>query len=361
MDYEIIYQNKIGTNKTQIGSNLDLLKKTIDPKQAYLFSDYLDVPTSIQLYQNKIYIADKYKRHILVQSYRGDEPTNWIIPAKGKGYEFVVPFQIILNKYGEIYVLAQSTTNTNEDSHKLYLVYKFSIDGQFLYTIGEDGNNGKPFAYPMRMSVDLFNNIYLYFKTYNKKETADWLVRRYSPSGELNFEFNTRYLSLSNQIANETFSGRVSDVFNLKNDERLLLYSDFSITSRDKKTLKTPDKFYKSLDVYSLLQNSITRTLFQSTTEIDAILGITWNDDIVFYSYAPSFKGIHFTFLPLNLDQEKQKELERQNYYSAPLSQYLLNAGTYLANNGELYSIVVKENKFYLLIHWIKKHGKQSD
>ncbi len=361
MDYEIIYHNTLGTNKTQIGSNLSLMTN-IDPKKSYLISDYLDVPASIQLFRNQIYIADKYNKRILVQSYQGDNPTNWIISAKGSGYEFLIPFQIILNKYGEIYVLAQSVKSTNSSQYNLYKVYKFSIDGHFLYTLGEDGVGGHPFEYPIRMDIDLFNNLYLYFKTYDSDnaETADWLVRRYSPSGELNFEFNTRYLSLSNQIGNETYSGRVSDIFNLKNDERLLLYSDFSISARDKKTLESPDKFYKSLDVYSLLQNSITRNLFQSSQEIDAILGITRDDDIVLYAYDTKFKGVHFTFIPLNLTQKKGEELNRENYYSSPLSQYLVSIGYYIDSKGEIYSILVKENKDYLLLHWIKKKPSHS-
>ncbi len=148
----------------------------------------------------------------------------------------------MLNKYGEIFVLAaqtNSSSSTNGNNDSVYYIYKFGVDGDFIYRLGVNGVNSGPMIYPDRIDVDLFDNLYVYFKNYNENSEY-WIIKRFSPSGELGFEFNTRYVILTNVVGNETYFGQIGDIYNLKNDERLLIYSSYRIIKRNNQELVTP-------------------------------------------------------------------------------------------------------------------------
>ncbi len=351
MKYEVVFSAPLGTNSDRIGSNIPAMEQAFPNKDNFVVEDYLDVPDAIQIYRNKIYVADKYNNRISVFRLQGTAGTNLIIPGNGGDYAFQTPFQIVLNKYGEIYVVAAQTNQTasTNDAYSIYYIYKFSVDGQFIYRLGNNGVNSSAMPYPYRIDVDLFDNLYVYFKESNN-DSDYWIIKRFSPSGELSFEFNTRYVILTNVIGNETYNGQIGDIYNLKNDERLLIYSSFRIIKRNNQELVTPDKFFNSVDVYSVLKNRITDNLVRSQYEIDGIMGITSDDDVVFFGYDQEAEGVHFRFK--NLFDETDKE---SIFYAPIMSPYYVFIGYYMDSRGELYSILVKENKYYVVLHWLKK------
>jgi len=376
MRYEVFFHAPLGTGLNEIGSNIPLLKENFSNSQEIKISDYLDIPTSIQIFKNKLYIADKYNKRVSVFNISKDTGTNLIILSSGEGYKFDTPFQVAVNKYGEIYVVAsisnierKTYTNLNmeeynedvnfvdtnsEEGYNNFYIFKFSPDGRFIYSIGEKGIHSEPMSYPLRIEVDLFDNLYAYYKYYEGGREI-WIVKRFSSSGELNFEFNTRYISSTNIKGDKVFAGRVSDIYNLKNDERLMIYSDYYIVQKKNTPVGTPDEVYHSLDVYSVLQNSITKNIFQSRKYIDQFIKITRDDILVLYSYDERFNGVRFRFIDI------ASSLNSQEVYYAPIiSDNYPNFGFYVDDYGEIYSMVVKDNSYFVLLKWKKVKSKVS-
>lgn len=350
MKYEVVFSAPLGTEPGQIGSNMALMEAAFPNKDNFLVEDYLDVPNSIQIYRNKIYIADTYNNRVSIFKLQGAMGTNVVIPGIGADYAFRTPYQVVLNKYGEIFVLAAQTNSVTTNSpNSVYYIYKFGVDGDFIYRLGLNGVNSGPMTYPDRIDVDLFDNLYVYFKDYNDNAEY-WIIKRFSPSGELGFEFNTRYVILTNVVENETYYGQIGDIYNLKNDERLLIYSSYRIIKRNNQELVTPDKFFNSVDVYSVLKNRITDNLMRSQYELDGIMGITTEDEVVFYGYDQETGGVHFRFKNLFADQDKESV-----YYAPDMSSYYGFFLYYMDSKGELYSIIVKDNGYYVVLHWLKK------
>jgi hypothetical protein len=368
MKYDVVFYAPLGTNINEVGSNIPILQQTYTNDKNFLIGDYLDVPSSIEIFGNKLYIADKYNRRVSVFPLTpGGNATNFAILPTGEGYSFGTPFQVTLNKYGEIFVLASGsnempsfTLQTNEDetirtipgkgqtNFNLYYIYKFTPDGKFVYLIGENGIHSEGMHYPERIDNDMFDNLYAYFKDY-ENENPNWLIKRFSPSGELGFEFNTKYISPTNTKDGNVFLGRVSDIYNLKNDERLMIYSENSILKRKDKVVETPDEFFHSIDVYSVLQNAITRNVTSSKKYLDEFISITKDDVLVLYSFDNKYSGIRFRFIEISSAINKEEV-----YYAPVISEHYVYIKFYVDNNGQIYSIIVKDNSYFVVLRWKK-------
>ncbi|MGC8765857.1 MAG: hypothetical protein ACP5QT_08260 [Brevinematia bacterium] len=354
MKFEVVFYAPLGTNYNEIGSNISEIKENCS-NQTLILNDYINVSTSFQIYRNRLYIADRYNKRITIFSL-GEKDTNVsIIPNKGEGYEFDTPVSLVLNKYGEIYVLAtvtnrlSNTMTTNSELYEnLFYVYKFSPSGKFIYCIGESGINSTPFGLIERIDIDLFNNLYVYVVRYDG-DYKNYDVKRFSISGELTFEFDTKYIPRTNVINNETYIRLISSIFNLKNNERLIITSQNYMIGKDGKNVDTPSTFYNSVDVYSILRNSITKNIFKSKKHFEDVLAVTYDDVAVLYSYDERAKGIKFRFLDLSGTSEKETV-----YYAPQLPSLYLNSGFFVDKNGEIYSTIVKDEKYFVIIRWKK-------
>lgn len=372
MQYEVVFYAPLGDSINDIGSNIPLLTNYFTNSSDFIIGDYLDVPHAVDIFKNKLYIADKYNKRISVFPLSPEGSSNtFSLGTSGDGYSFNIPFQVVLNKYGEIYVLASLSNidikyNSNEieqddmnyvETNQMkgfnnYYIYKFSPDGKFVYAIGNNGIHSEPMDYPERIDIDLFDNLYAFYKTYeNDKEI--WMVKRFSPSGELSFEFSTKYISSTNTKGDRVFVGRISDIYNLKNDERLMIYTDYYSVKKNNIPIETPDETYHSLDVYSILQNAITKNIFQTKKYVDQFIKITKDDILVLYSYDEKYHGIRFRFIDISSPMNNEEV-----YYAPILSDNNANFGFYVDDYGQIYSILVKDNAYFVLVRWKKVKSK---
>jgi len=360
MGREVFLYAPLGMGEGQIGSNYDLLTNAgidddIDIK------DQLDVPTSIQILGKKVYVADKYRRAILVLTPGtfGKAVQQMVISNVGEGYAFDTVYQIAVNKYGEIYaVVSLPLTNRSiplqvVDSNEIgdvnnYAIYKFGYNGRFLFSIGFRGINTEPMPAPDAIDLDLFGNLYAYFREDVLGE-LHWKVCRYSSSGELNFEFDSQYLAKQQEIDGEMYSTELYSIGNLKNDERLIFFMGnylFKETPEKGKQLVS----YRSLfEMYSILKNTIARQILDEKNRLEDILSIAWDDTIVLYGYDEKYKVVRFHFYDMFKNQHAYQ-------YAPMIGAPYVNFGFYAAPNGEIYSIVVKDNKQYILLHWKKRN-----
>lgn len=354
MKFDVVFHTTLGSRNDEIGSNIPMLKHTLENDKDFMYEKYLDIPLSVQIFRNKLYIADKYNKRVSVFNMSMNPITNMTIPNKGNDYEFEIPFQVILNKYGEIYVLASAGTNTSQDNPFQYYIYKFSLDGKFIYRIGIDGINTGPMPYPDRIDIDLFGNLYVYYQEFDNNKHS-WLVDRFSPSGEANFGYSSKYVALTNKEGGKTYAGRITDIFNLKNDDRLLLYMNYYIVERKNKPVVTPDEYYNTIKIYSILQNAVIKKIFQSKKDIDGMMAITSDDVIVLYSYNEKSKAIRYRFITVSEDN-----ISEEFHYAPDISQHYVVIKHFVDNRGNIYSIVIKENKYFVLLRWRKKIAKTS-
>lgn len=353
MHYEAVFNAPLGSGPGQIGNNMEELQKSVSAEESFLVRELLDVPASIQIHRNKIYIADKYNRKISIFQMNPPYKLEMSIPSAGEGYSFGYPFQVILNKFGDIYVVASdSITNQDEDPMQYY-IYKFSYDGEFLYRIGKGGQNTGPMAYPDRVDTDTFDNLYIYQKNVTEDYEA-WDVTRFSGTGELNFAFGTRYLSLTNTKKNKTYVSTIQGIFNMKNDEQLLVYNNHALIKRGDQAVSTPNEFYHSLNLYSVLQNSIVSTLMESKTDIEGILAVTEDDTLVFYSYREQAKGVRLRYVSFSGERMKQ-----ESYFARVLPAEWNHSGFYIDPKGDIYSIIVKDMKHFVVLRWKKRKSAQ--
>jgi hypothetical protein len=348
MEFETVFHTTLGEELNEVGSNLPLLKMTMNEDESYLFESYIDIPDSFQIFRNKLYIADKYNRRISVFNLSMNPITNMIIPNKSADYEFGIPFQVALNKYGEIFVLASESTNSDPTNYEQYYIYKFSFEGKFIYRLGVNGINSAPMEYPDRIDIDLFDNLYVYHRDYSD-DYLKWQVNRFSTSGEMNFSFNTKYISMTNQTGNKTYAGQISDVYNLKNDERMLFYMNYYLIEDDGKKIETPTDYYNSLNVYSILQNAITKNIFNSKQNIDGMLAITRDDEIVLYSYDDRNNAIRFRFINIS-----DAQIREEFHYAPNIAEFYPSTRHFIDPSGDIYSILIKDNAHFVLIRWKK-------
>ncbi|MCX7883227.1 MAG: hypothetical protein N2314_08410 [Brevinematales bacterium] len=355
MGKEVFLVAPLGNESGQVGSNYDLLTNAgiVDDVE---IKDSLDVPTSIQILGKKVYIADKYRRMIVVFSLGqfGRAIPQMEISNVGEGYSFDTVFQVAVNKYGDIYALV-SLPETNRtwkeaestnDLHQ-YAIYKFGYNGRFLFAIGIGGINTPPMPAPDYIDLDLFGNLYVYFREERNGELF-WKVRRYSSSGELNFEFDSQYLSKKHEIDGETYQSELYGIANLRNDERLLFFTGNYLFKNHPEKGNQLVAYRNILEMYSILKNTVSRQLLDEKNRLEDILGVTWDDTIVLYGYDEKYKVVRFHFYDMFKDQHSYQ-------YAPVLSDYYGNFGFYVAPDGELYSILVKNNKQYLLLHWKKR------
>ncbi|URA10178.1 NHL repeat-containing protein [Thermospira aquatica] len=355
MGKEVFLYVSLGNTNGCVGSNYDLLTNAgiVDDVEV---KDYLDVPTSIQIIGKKVYIADKYRGVISVFSSGnfGKAVPQMEISNMGEGYAFETVFQVAVNKYGEIYAVA-SLTNTNvyetqgaTNERENYLIYKFTYDGRFLYTIGINGINTAPMPMPDFIDLDLFGNLYVYFREDRAGELY-WKVKRYSSSGELNFEFDSQYIAKKHEIDGEMYQSELYGIANLKNDERLIFFTANYLFKNQGDKGNQLVGYRSILEMYSILKNTVSRQLLDEKQRMEDVLGITADDTIVLYGYDEKYRVIRFHFYDMFKNQHTYQ-------YAPVLSDYYANFGFYLDQNGELYSLVVKENKHYILLHWKKKN-----
>ncbi len=355
MGKEVFFYAPLGNTNGSVGSNIDLLTNAgiVDDVE---IKDYLDVPTSIQIIGKKVYIADKYRGVISVFSVGnfGKAIPQMEISNVGDGYAFGTVFQIAVNKYGEIYAVAsvpqtnvhQIQQSTNDKDN--YLIYKFAYDGRFLYTIGGNGINTSPMPMPDFIDLDLFGNLYVYFR---EERLGDlyWRVKRYSSSGELNFEFDSQYIAKKHDIDGETYQSELYGLANLRNDERLIFFTANYLFKNQGDKGNQLVGYRSILEMYSILKNTVSRQLLDEKQRMEDVLGITADDTIVLYGYDERYRVIRFHFYDMFKNQHTYQ-------YAPVLSDHYANFGFYVDQNGELYSLLVKENRHYILLHWKKRN-----
>lgn len=367
LKFDVLFYAPLGTNEMEIGSNQEEISDYIS-NNMLVKNDFIDVPTSLQIFRDKLFVADRYNKRVSIFSL-GNKETNYIIISnKGNGYEFDTPVAVLVNKYGEIYILAtitnKSTNKTrnierNEEivnketefktSLPLSYIYKFSPSGEFVYFIGEDGIHSDPMPLPYRIDIDLFDNLYVYTSRFDD-DYKNINVKRYSMSGELIFEFDTRYISKTNVSGDEAYLNFISDIYNLKNDERLIISSKSYLIRKGTTTYEAPNIFYNSIDVYSILKNSITRNLFKEAGVSKEIITVTYDDVVVLYSYDQRAKGVKFEFVDVSGEGFK-----KEVYYIPFLPPLYQTVGYWVDKKGEIYSIVVKDEKYFVVLKWKKR------
>ena len=355
MNFEVFFYAPLGTNINEIGNNYQELKEEFS-NQTVIYNDYIDVPTSIQIYRNRIFIADKYNKKVVSFSLSGGDTNVFVISNRGEGYEFDIPLNVVVNKYGEIYVLGiitnvminEKKTNSEDFQNNCCYIYKFSPGGKFIYAIGENGVNSGRMPLPERIDIDLFDNLYVYIPRYDG-DYKNINVKRYSISGELTFDFDTKYISKTNYSGDEVYLNFISTIHNLKNDERLVISSRSYLIRKGEKNFTTPENFYNVVDVYSILKNAITRNIFKSRKYYADIMIVTYDDIIVLSSYDERAKAIKFEFVDISGDN-----LKKEVYYMPPLSSIYHTVGYWVDKNGNIYSIVVKGEKYFVILKWKK-------
>jgi hypothetical protein len=137
----------------------------------YAYRDQFDKPVDVAVFQNKIYVSDLNKHHILVMD-KGSGKT--IQKIGGIGTEegkFYKPTHVIVDILGNIYV---------NDLFN-FRIQKFDPNGNFLKSFGRPGDTLGSFARPKGLSIDREGHLYVVDAAFENiqifdNETTDLLL-----------------------------------------------------------------------------------------------------------------------------------------------------------------------------------------
>ena len=375
LSYEKFFEIDLGFESNQIGSNIPILE-SYSNRQGFPDNVLVDVP-KITIQDSKIYIADSYNKVINVfpsgigKGNINNNPTI-SIPNKGENYSFARPYEVFVDRYNDLYVLAsiidsesyevqnysnqtaeiknydQFQKNIKKISDANFYIYKFSSRGVFLYRLGINGINSKPMLYPTQISGDNFGNLYLYFLNFDTtKNNNYYIMRRYSSIGELNFEFNSKTVDLQTNINDIYYNGNIINIQNYKHDEQLAILTEYQpITNSNKENIPPNiENIWSSVNVYSILENDFTTEVFKNKKITEDILGIDKRGRIFFQSYNEQTESLKIRILDPETNHEKI-------YFTPIHSSYYILFDYFLDNNGTLYNYLLDRNNKIIVLQW---------
>ncbi|MGL4387964.1 MAG: hypothetical protein ACRCTJ_01035 [Brevinema sp.] len=376
MKYEKIFRAPLGLEKNQIGSNIPVLK-AYKNRQGLTDSFLIDTPKLI-IRNKKIYIPDTYNKRISVFKINYSDSIELLlsIPNKGTNYEFARPYDLYVDRNENIFVLGsindfesyevQNYSNVSPNVAEYdkfqktisliptnnFYIYKFSPKGELLLRFGL---NNKPLPYPTSLSGDNFNNLYVYVNKYNTNNDQTYFsIYRYnSLTGNLNFNFNSQNINVSTNITGTNYKGSILSVKNFIHDEQLLVLTEYQPTTDDKgqSIPSVIDNVWSSVNVYSILENNFTSTVFKTHNMTEDILGVDLKGRIIFQSYNIEDDNLRIRFLDTSSQNDK--------IFYAPLhsSYYILN-NYFIDFQGNLYNYIIDRQSDLILLKWFE--GKKD-
>lgn len=373
LKYTNIFEAKLGYQTNEIGSNLPILN-SYSNRQGFTDDFLIDTP-DLYLANHKIYIADTYNKRISVFSLNKEYTKSQVlltISNQGANYSFARPYQVYADRYENIYVLAsdqdiesyevQNYSNQTAELNNYqkfqetlrkipdnnFYIYKFSARGEFLFKLGFNGIKTKAMEFPSYISGDYFGNLYVYFtpKTLTN-EPFYQSVHRYSSNGTLNFQFNTKGISISTNINNTNYTGTILGIHNYIHDEQLLTLTEYQPTtnSQGEQVLPIINNIWSSANIYSILENNFTTEVFKTKTITEDILGIDNIGRIFFQSYDLKKDTLRIRILNTTTQEE--------SIHYAPIhSSYYIMNNYFIDSQGNLYNYIVDRNEKLILLHW---------
>ena len=371
VSYTAVFEANLGFEENEVGSNIPILENYPN-RRGFTDNLLIDIPKPA-VYNGKVYIADSYNKRVNVFSMKaaGDQPL-LSIPREGKNYSFARPYDVYVDVFNDIYVLAsiqdiesyevqnysnqtaaidtydEFLINLEKISENNFYLYKFSSRGDYLYRIGFTGINSKPMPYPVKISGDDFANIYLNFRpNILTNEMPYQVVRRYSKTGDLNFEFNTKTVSIDTNIQDTNYQGHVISADNYMHNEQLVVLSEYQPTTNalGETVLPMMDNIWSSMNIYSILENDFTEEVFHSTNITESILGIDKLGRIHLQSYDEKEDTMKIRVF----DSRDQTE---SIIYTPIHSSYYILYDYFIDEDGNLYNYLIDRKEKVILLRW---------
>lgn len=137
----------------------------------YAYRDQFDKPVDVAVFQNKVYVSDINKHHIIVLDKYSGKTVNVIGGIGIKEGKFYKPTHVIVDRQGNIYV----------NDFFNFRIQKFTADGAYLKTFGYPGDTLGAFARPKGLDVDKDGNLYVVDAAFENvqifdNETTDLLI-----------------------------------------------------------------------------------------------------------------------------------------------------------------------------------------
>lgn len=371
MSYKNVFQTSLGFKENEIGSNIPILE-SYPNRQGFTDEWLIDIP-KISVFNNRIYIADSYNKRVGIfpMGEKNPDPL-FTIPNKGEKYSFARPYEVFVDAFNNIYVLAsiedfesyevQNYSNqtaaidlydeVQENLEQIpvenFYLYKFSSRGSFLYRMGLAGINSKPMPSPIKISGDSLGNIYMSFLSSILTEEKPYqVIYRYSNTGELNFEFNTRTINVSTNVNDINYQGNILSVNNYIHNEQLVVLTEFQPTTN---TIGKPvpaiiDNIWSSINIYSILENDFIKEIFKNNIITESILGIDKNGNIYLQSYDEEAETMKIRVFDT---------IENKEYILfAPIhSSYYILYDYFIDPDGNIYSYLIDRNQKVILLNW---------
>lgn len=371
MKYDKVFQVNLGTEPNQLGSNLPILDSFTN-RRGLPSSLLLDVPLP-RIEGGKVYFADTYNKKVNI--YTMDGKLHLSIPNSNQQYQFARPYHVYVDKTESIYVAASekdsepfevqhySNQNMKEKEYNdfnrslssisayNYYIYKFSSRGEFINRIGF--TSGDPMPLPAKIEGDNLGNIYVHFSEDTFGDSiARILLRRYSRSGELNFEFTTRTIRIETNVGSVNYKGNVVSVNNLINDEQLLVMVEFQPTTnaRGEAVPTDIDNVFSSLYVYSILENNFTRQVGSFRGITPGVLGTDDRGRVFYENYDEETDTLRI------IVASALKEIQTAETNYVPLNSSYYTLFPYFINTqGSIYNLIVDRNSACSILEWKKR------
>lgn len=377
LSYEKIFQHTLGTNIGQIGSNIPILK-AYSYRKGLTDSFLVDTP-KVYVRNKKLYIADTYNKRISVFAIQNRKKHELLLTISNasSNYNFARPYDIYVDRNDNIFVTAsvkdfesyevQHYTNSTPTASQYdefqkniqkipaenFFIYKFSSTGDF---ITKFGLNGKPFPQPNAIDGDNFNNLYVYMNYNSSTDKMNHIIYRYnSLTGNLNFQFESDSITISTNISGTNYRGSILGIKNFIHDEQLLLLTEYQPTTNSNGEIIPPliDNIWSSVNVYSILENDFTSTIFKTKNISEDILGVDVNGRVFFQSYNIENESIQIRIL--------NNEFNDNKIFYAPVhsSYYILN-NYFIDVHGNIFNSLVDKNTDFILLKWYNKYTKDK-
>ncbi len=118
--------------------------------KVYSGSELFDKPTDVTVFEDRVYVCDLNRHHILVLDKASGESIKEIGGIGTEEGKFYKPTHVIVDREGNLYV---------NDFFNLR-VQKFDTDGNFLKSFGQPGDTLGSFARPKGISIDRDGHLY---------------------------------------------------------------------------------------------------------------------------------------------------------------------------------------------------------
>ncbi|MGL4394126.1 MAG: hypothetical protein ACRCS8_02760 [Brevinema sp.] len=370
MKYEKVFRAELGEAENQIGSNIPILKAFAN-RQGFTDSFLIDTPRML-VRNKKLYVPDTYNKRVSVFKINNNESNELLltIPNKGLNYEFARPYDLYIDREENIFVLGsvrdfesyevQNYSNLSPNVSEYdrfqksiaaipqnnFYIFKFSSKGEFLLRLSL---NNRPMPYPTSISGDNFNNLYVYINDYNTNTQEPFFtVNRYNTlTGNINFNFNSQNIDISTNISGTNYKGSILSIKNYMHEEQLLVLLEYQPHSNNQgeAILSHTENVWSSVNVYSILENDFTSTVFRTKEMTEDILGVDTKGRIFFQSYNAEDENLKIRIL--------DTFLKTDDLFYAPLhsSYYILN-DYFMDPNGNIFNYIIDRQTDLILLKW---------